>query len=684
MNSSYLETTLYSSNVFSTIYTYHENIIPISTITNINKNEGELLSNITNILKDIEPGQTVKIKGEYYNIIIKPTNSSIEPNTTYINFTECESILRSHYNISNSSFITLLQLELFNNNSNSLINQIEYEAYSQNFTKLNLSLCKDIKIQIIYSIKDNILNNMEKILSLQNSGIDVFNINDSFFWDVCQPFSDSENDVILEDRIKYLYQNISLCEQGCTYNKINLENMTVLCDCKIKENIVTVLSEINLDQIKYETTSNFDIIKCFNIIFKFKLKKSNIGFWIFTILLIVYISLLFFYCYFGIKPSYDYVINEMEKNGYINEKANDEIIINDKKNENNPPKKNINNNIVNNLIIVNNNSKKNNHNKKKVKKKNRLNKINLSLIDNSKYENSKSIIKEKKISNVMPNITTQNADEGKDHYNKNDIGFNLISINLNKEYINDFVPKDSNIMLNNYTFEEAIKYDQRSVCLIYFIYLLSKQVIFHTFFYKTPLEPFYLRLLLLFFIFSCDLALNAIFYFNDLISKKYHYAKDLFLFTFNNNLTVILLSTFIGYILLALFIKLCNSTSSMREIFKKEEEKMKKDKKYIISNERKIEIKNEIDKIFRCYKIKIRIFLVIEFSLMIFFWYYVILFCHVYPSTQTSWILNSFLSMLSRFIFDNLICLGLSKLYRIGVDSNIHCIYRFAIFLYGF
>ena len=179
----------------------------------------------------------------------------------------------------------------------------------------------------------------------------------------------------------------------------------------------------------------------------------------------------------------------------------------------------------------------------------------MSLIDNSKYENSKSIIKEKKISNVMPNITTQNADEGKDHYNKNDIGFNLISINLNKEYKNDFVPKDSNIMLNNYTFEEAIKYDQRSVCLIYFIYLLSKQVIFHAFFYKTPLEPFYLRLLLLFFIFSCDLALNAIFYFNDLISKKYHYAKDLFLFTFNNNLTVILLSTFIGYILLALFIK---------------------------------------------------------------------------------------------------------------------------------
>ena len=62
--------------------------------------------------------------------------------------------------------------------------------------------------------------------------------------------------------------------------------MTVLCDCKIKENITTVVSEINLDQIKYETTSNFDIIKCYELIFKLKIKLTNIGFWIFTVLII--------------------------------------------------------------------------------------------------------------------------------------------------------------------------------------------------------------------------------------------------------------------------------------------------------------------------------------------------------------------------------------------------------------
>ena len=180
------------------------------------------------------------------------------------------------------------------------------------------------------------------------------------------------------------------------------------------------------------------------------------------------------------------------------------------------------------------------------------------------------------------------------------------------------------------------------------------------------------------------MALNAFFYFNDNISKKYHNAKNLLLFTFNNNLTVILLSTFIGFVLLTLFIKLTNCTNAMREVFQNVEEKMKKDKKYKVTNERKIEIKNEIENIFKNYKIKIIVFIILELLFMIFFWYFFIIFCHVYKSTQTSWILDSFLTILSRIIIDCLICLGLAKLYRIGVESNIHCIYKFAMFLYGF
>ena len=69
---------------------------------------------------------------------------------------------------------------------------------------------------------------------------------------------------------------------------------------------------------------------------------------------------------------------------------------------------------------------------------------------------------------------------------------------------------------------------------------------------------------------------------------------------------------------------------------------------------------------------------------MIFFWYYVIAFCHVYQSTQLSWVMDSLISMLFRIIIDLLICLGLAKLYRLAVDANIECIYKICLFLYDF
>ena len=69
---------------------------------------------------------------------------------------------------------------------------------------------------------------------------------------------------------------------------------------------------------------------------------------------------------------------------------------------------------------------------------------------------------------------------------------------------------------------------------------------------------------------------------------------------------------------------------------------------------------------------------------MLFFWYYVTAFCHVYSSTQLSWLLDSFLSMLSRLIIIALLSLGFAKLYRMAVEANTRCIYKFVLFFYCF
>ena len=140
-----------SQSIFSTSFNdYYDKDNELSEpLTTVFYSINNLLLNLTDLLKDKKVGETYKIKGEDFEIIIKPSNSPREPNSTYINFGECESLLRTHYNISESSYITLLQLELYNNYSQSLINQVEYELYDENFTKLNLNLCNDKSIQII-------------------------------------------------------------------------------------------------------------------------------------------------------------------------------------------------------------------------------------------------------------------------------------------------------------------------------------------------------------------------------------------------------------------------------------------------------------------------------------------------------------------------------------------------------
>ena len=179
------------------------------------------------------------------------------------------------------------------------------------------------------------------------------------------------------------------------------------------------------------------------------------------------------------------------------------------------------------------------------------------------------------------------------------------------------------------------------------------------------------------------MALNAFFYLDDKISKKYRYVQNLFLFTFNNNITIILLSTFIGFVFMTIFTNLNNSTNKLRDVFRKEEDKLLKNKKYKVTEQRKKEILVEVDQILRKHKIKIIILIIIEISLILFFWYYVTAFCHVYASTQLSWLFDSFLSMLSRLIIEVLLSLGLAKLYRIAVEANTHTIYKIVLFLYS-
>ena len=270
------------------------------------------------------------MKGKDYTVMIRPTNSSPILSLTHVDFEPCEKILRDHYKIPDSRIITFLQLEIDNLDSQSVVNQVGYQAFDDEKKPLNLSLCNNTNIQIFYLLKSNSSLDISFISSFQDSNIDLFNLDNEFFTDICFSYSYSENDVVLEDRIKDFYQNYSLCDDGCTYNDINLEYMTITCDCDVKTNLTTTQKVINLKQIKdVDKSSIFEIIRCYNLVFSFKNKLNNIGFWIFLILTIGHIPLLIIYFYNGLKPIKEYLIKEMVKYGYISKKDTKELFSKD-------------------------------------------------------------------------------------------------------------------------------------------------------------------------------------------------------------------------------------------------------------------------------------------------------------------------------------------------------------------
>ena len=650
---------------------------------------------------------------------ITESNSTIPKNSTRIDLGECGNILKQHYNLTNLDFFKVAVISLNTNNQNSLHDQVEYKVYNDKNKELDLSLCKNETIMVYYSINKNASIDLDLLKYYKDLNIDVLNSKDTFFNDICYPYSESGDDIVLGDRRNDIYQNYSLCDEGCKYDNIDYENMVISCKCKIKENITTEIMPLNYEEFEEVSLidSNIGVIVCYQLVFSFKGKLNNIGFWLLTIFFIGNMVPLICYFYHGIKPIMEYIFYEMVQYGYL--KKNHKMFFEEKsgtkiskKNKKNVIKKDT----IKNKIKKKNKNISNPIKNSRIKRtKNTINKKNKNgvlirdkkIINNNKNinfsqdnqdslsiqkinENKKPIFKEikkkhnihklykNKKNNNLSYLSTENISQNNKNINK----YGIIKLDLNN--IQNYIPKDSNETLYNYTFKEAIEYDKRSLFKIFYIYLLSKQIIFHTFFLKSPLELFTLRLCLFIFMISTDLALNALLYLNDNISKKYKYSKSLFLFTFSDNITVIIYSTLLCFVLMTLINKLGSSANAIREVFSKEEEKIKNNKKYKINVKRKNEIFLEIEKILKRFKIKIIILIIIQNVLMLFFWYFVTAFCHVYYATQKSWLLDSGLSILSRWVIELLFALFFSKLYLVSIESNVYTLYRIILFIYGF
>ena len=212
--------------------------------------------------------------------------------------------------------------------------------------------------------------------------------------------------------------------------------------------------------------------------------------------------------------------------------------------------------------------------------------------------------------------------------------------------------------------------------------MISKDNILNTFILKSPLESEPLRICLLIFAYTSDLALNTLFYFSDNISDKYHYTgKYLFWYTLFNNILISVISTILSLILGSILKLMANSNDDIEKEFKEEEKKLRKDKKYKVSEKRKEEILIIINKTLKKLRIKMIIFVIIDFIILLFFFYFVTAFCEVYSNTQTSWISDAVVSIILSFPIELAIALAITIIYFLAIKYKWKYVYKLAMFL---
>ena len=455
-----------------------------------------------------EENDIIKIEN---NILYQITSSFNQNNRNYqnissIDLSECENYLKGKYDILENETLIIFKTEKYLDEI--LIPIIEFEVFNpKTKEKLDLNFCKNSSINyLIYIpvfINDSILFKYEQ--------------NSSYYNDICYTYTtDNGTDITLYDRQKEFNDKyLSLCPLNCTYNGYDQINKKLICLCEFQERIL--FSDINYEQLIHNFTiikrkTNFDILKCYKLLFLDKGLIKNAGSYIILLIIILYIiSGIYFYL-----KGYDIICNQ------INDILNPNFLDNNKNN--------------NNFVIKDGFKEKIPDNFTKIKKINIYNKKN--------------------------NISRESIDS------KLDSGF-MLNKNKNKKFNQLF--KKENIKkigyvdyeINTIQYNEALKNDQRTY-LMYYISLLKKEhILISALIPNKDYNAYVIKICLPFFSLALYLFINA-FFFNDTTIHMIYINKGSY--NFKYFLPKIIYSLLIASIIIVIIKRLSSTQQNILEI----------------------------------------------------------------------------------------------------------------------
>ena len=478
---------------------------------------------------------------------------------------------------------------------------LEYSFFSIEGNQLNMDSCNNLTIK--YDVP----------VDINESELYKYDPNSDFYNDICNQYtSDTGTDMSNYDRKnEFNDKNMALCENNCEFIEYKKEIKKVVCDCKIK-NSFNNFDKLEKDELikkisNYKNVLNLEIIKCFHLLLSKKGLISNIGNYITLCIIFIYIMLSIIFCLKG----YNSFLNRIEKLT----KSYSKIIKTKKKKS----KK---------IKIINHQKENAEQNEGiKIEKSFPPKKRNLSIKLKGKSKKRKS--EPSQIESTKRRIKT--------------------NIETKINYIDD---KFENIERNDYemntlSYENALKYDNRTFCQYYLSLVRLNHLVVFTFYTKTDYNSRIIKLCSFCTYFCLNYTIKALF-FNDSVMHVIYVNKGVYDIIFQ--LPQIIYSSIISGIIRMILSFLSLTQTNVLEIKKLGNKLNNNDNKYkqLMTN-----IRN-----------KFIFFFVVNYILLFVFWFYLSSFCAVYKNTQIYLIKDVLISFGISLIYPFLIYI-LPSIFRI-------------------
>jgi len=225
------------------------------------------------------------------------------------------STLKTSNGLSDTDEIIYLYLKIADNSSSTGY-KTGWAFYDESGNKLNTSSIENSTSTVLVEITSDNGGNVSLAQYMASLGINIYNISDPFFNDICYPFTSEEGeDVSLTDRIRNYYQNVSICEEGCTFSSVNFSTLEATCRCKIGNSLLSSLNnDLTGEIFEFLENMNLEYFECWNEVWNLTTIKNSNGGYIITVMMgLQIICTIFFFCY-GIDNIMSYLLRRIHTN----------------------------------------------------------------------------------------------------------------------------------------------------------------------------------------------------------------------------------------------------------------------------------------------------------------------------------------------------------------------------------